>query len=218
MRTASCQPSILNALAPMSLLAKQSRVPSKCVLAVWTVVTGPQEMEARVGGAEVGIVGRMRLVTVQSWGVGTWRLHRRCECVRVCTCVPVDTYLCALSTCKCAPVCPGLLDTVCRRPCVSRLPPVQPSLVEALTPPCILRGIPAIPGTGFGQLWENGSFWKGCRTFPFMVASGGCCSRLVSTRRYILAACGAVTKHARGWADHRSCRGGGRAPGRLRAL
>lgn len=153
-------------------------------------------------------------------GFGAWRSHGLL-CVHMCLrMLAQGVHTCACGHVHCVPrpvghvyTCIRVPGLPCTCPRVRTYPPVHALPCRGLTPPRMLRGIPAIPGTGLGQLWENGSFWKGWRMFPFMVASGGCCSRLVSTRRYILAACRAVTKHARGWADHRELQRGRAGPG-----
>lgn len=105
------------------------------------------------------------------------------ECMQVCFCVQDQVQLPAC-LCFCAHVCM----------CVDH--PASCSVVKSLTPPHIVKEFQSSRDRAWTAL-GNSSFWKEWRMFPFMVAPGPFCSCLASTRRYILACSGVVTKHAR---------------------
>lgn len=110
-----------------------------------------------------------------------------CVCACVCMLTSVYMYLCASVSMHvrvslhghvyptqlvrlCACVCTRAPVHACPPPCVCVCVFVGSaasccSAIQHLTPPHTIRGIPAIPGTGPGQPWENGSFWKGWECF-----------------------------------------------------
>lgn len=107
---ASQQPSFLKAFAPVRLLAKQSKVPLKCVQAAWTVVTWPQEAEAK-GQQSGGGHGGLGEVSEES-NPGVWSL----EIARAAVCSHVPAYARA----GCAHVCLWA-RALCAQACWTRI-------------------------------------------------------------------------------------------------
>lgn len=136
-------------------------------------------------------------------------------CLCTHSCVPGHTPVC-MQVCFCvhsglntaAPM--SLFLCMCVHVCMCVGHPASCSVVKPLTPPHAVKGIPVIQGLGLDSPGKH-FLLKEWRMFPFMVAPGPFCSCLASTRRYILACSGVVTKHARlqpqlgrhSWADHR---------------
>lgn len=105
-------------------------------------------------------------------------------CMQACFRVHTGPSTAAACVCFCACVCM----------CVGH--PASCSAVKSLTPPHTVQEFQSSGDWAWTAL-GNSSFWKERRMLPFMVAPGLFCSCLASTRRYILACSGVVTKHAR---------------------
>lgn len=119
---ASQQSSFLKAFAPGRFLAKQSKVPLKCVQAAWTMVTWPQEAEAKGQQRRWG-GGPGEVSDESSPGVWNLEIAQAAVCSHVPACAHTGrAHACLWTRAPCAQACWTRLHTcpcalVYRSPC-----------------------------------------------------------------------------------------------------